>query len=87
MRSIVIAILLGSYVLSAPALSAPDVSLTLDDEQMQKAKGIYQTYCTFCHAEDRSGYRADNAPSLRSKSLLSTGYPGFIIPKLVMLLE
>lgn len=50
----------------------------LSDEDMQRAEAMYQTYCALCHGEDRSGYRADHAPSLRSKSLLSTGLPGFV---------
>lgn len=50
----------------------------LSDEEMQKADAIYQTYSSLCHGEDRQGYRADHASSLRSKSLLSTGLPDFI---------
>ncbi len=50
----------------------------LSDEDMQRAQGMYQTYCALCHGEDRTGYRADHAPSLRSKSLLSTGLPDFV---------
>lgn len=45
---------------------------------MQQAESMFQTYCSLCHGEDRTGYRADHAPSLRTKSLLGTGYPGFI---------
>jgi cytochrome c oxidase cbb3-type subunit 3 len=47
----------------------------LDDESMVKAAAIYEQYCALCHGEDRSGYSADHAPSLRSKSLLSTAFP------------
>ncbi len=50
----------------------------LSDEDMQRAEQMYQTYCSLCHAKDRSGYAADHAPSLRSKSLLSTGMPSFV---------
>lgn len=64
--------------LSMPAWAAPDWSLTLNEEQMQRAESMYQTYCSLCHGEDRTGYRADHAPSLRTKSLLGTGYPRFI---------
>ena len=39
---------------------------------------MYQTYCALCHGEDRNGYRADNAPSLRTRSLLSTAFPGIL---------
>lgn len=50
----------------------------LSDAEMQRADALYQTYCSLCHGEDRSGYRADHAPSLRSKSLISTGVPEFV---------
>ncbi len=42
---------------------------------MARAESLYQTYCSLCHGEDRNGYRNDNAPSLRSTSLLSTAFP------------
>lgn len=32
---------------------------------------LYARYCALCHAEDRAGYAADHAPSLRSPELLS----------------
>jgi cytochrome c oxidase cbb3-type subunit 3 len=63
---------------SLPALAAPDWSLTLTDEEMARAEENYQTYCALCHGEDRTGYRADHAPSLRTQSLLSTAYPRFL---------
>lgn len=44
----------------------------LDDLTRANMKGIYLKYCALCHGEDREGYAADNAPSLRSKSLLAT---------------
>ncbi|MCE7992329.1 MAG: c-type cytochrome [Roseivirga sp.] len=33
---------------------------------------LYTKYCALCHGDDRQGYAADNAPSLRSRSLLAT---------------
>lgn len=42
---------------------------------MAKADAMYQQYCSLCHGKDREGYRADNAPSLRSASMLKTAYP------------
>jgi cytochrome c oxidase cbb3-type subunit 3 len=76
MRSLVLFAAL--VVAAAGARAAPDWSLTLTDAQMAEAEGLYQTYCALCHGEDRTGYRADHAPSLRTQSLLSTGFPGFI---------
>ena len=70
--------LLSFGALSTSAWGAADWSLTLDEVQMQQAESMYQTYCSLCHGDDRSGYRADHAPSLRTSSLLSTGYPRFL---------
>ncbi|MFV1883785.1 MAG: c-type cytochrome [Balneola sp.] len=36
------------------------------------ASNIYTKYCSLCHGDNREGYAADNAPSLKSKSLLAT---------------
>jgi len=44
----------------------------LDSTAIVHAKELYTKYCTLCHGENREGYAADNAPSLRSKSLLAT---------------
>jgi len=66
------------YLFCLPSGLAADFSFTLTDQEMAQAEDLYQTYCALCHGEDRTGYRADHAPSLRSKTLLSTGYPRFI---------
>lgn len=50
----------------------------LDAAQMAEAETLYQQYCALCHGDDRAGYQADHAPSLKSRSLLSTGYPRFM---------
>lgn len=39
---------------------------------MERAEQNYQKYCTLCHGADREGNAADFAPSLKSKSLMST---------------
>lgn len=44
----------------------------LDSVASKNAANLYQKYCVLCHAENREGYAADNAPSLRSHSLLAT---------------
>lgn len=44
----------------------------LDEEAIANAQELYTKYCALCHGNDRQGYAADNAPSLRSKSLLAT---------------
>ena len=46
---------------------------TLDSTASKYAHEMYVTYCALCHGDNREGYAADNAPSLRSNSLLATG--------------
>jgi cytochrome c oxidase cbb3-type subunit 3 len=47
----------------------------LTPEQMQSSEANYQRYCSLCHGADRQGHVNDHAPSLRSRSLLETGFP------------
>lgn len=44
----------------------------LDSAAINHASMMYAKYCALCHGENREGYAADNAPSLRSKSLLAS---------------
>jgi cbb3-type cytochrome c oxidase subunit III len=44
----------------------------LDLAAQQNAEGLYLKYCALCHGENREGYAADFAPSLRSHSLMAT---------------
>ncbi|MBO6523756.1 MAG: c-type cytochrome [Balneolaceae bacterium] len=44
----------------------------LAPEARKHASTIYTKYCALCHGDNREGYAADNAPSLKSKSLLAT---------------
>ncbi|MFT4738946.1 MAG: mono/diheme cytochrome c family protein/rhodanese-related sulfurtransferase [Paraglaciecola sp.] len=44
----------------------------LDSVALDNAADMYQKYCALCHGENREGYAADFAPSLRSHSLLAT---------------
>lgn len=39
---------------------------------------IYAKYCALCHGDDRSGYAADEAPSLRSSELLGAASGGYL---------
>lgn len=43
----------------------------LDSVSVIYASGLYTKYCALCHGNDRQGYAADNAPSLKSKELLA----------------
>jgi len=38
------------------------------------AAANYQKYCSLCHGAERQGHVNDDAPSLRSKSLMSAGF-------------
>ena len=51
----------------------------LAPEESAAAAADYQKYCALCHGADRQGYVNDDAPSLRSESLLRTGFPEFIL--------
>ena len=44
----------------------------LDSLALAHSASLYTKYCALCHGDNREGYAADNAPSLRSKSLLGT---------------
>ena len=44
----------------------------LDSAAIEHAALLYTKYCALCHGANREGYAADNAPSLRSHSLLAT---------------
>lgn len=44
----------------------------LNPKALDHAANIYSKYCSLCHGDNREGYAADNAPSLRSKSLLGS---------------
>ena len=58
----------------AQALMAQQIQIggKLDSVATKNAATMYQKYCALCHGENREGYAADNAPSLRSNSLLAT---------------
>ncbi len=47
----------------------------LDAEEARQAAADYQRYCALCHGADREGHANDHAPSLRSKSLIESGFP------------
>lgn len=51
----------------------------LSAEESAAASKDYQTYCALCHGKDREGYANDGAPSLRSKSLMASGFPFHIL--------
>ncbi len=42
------------------------------DPLLTEGAAVYQRYCQLCHAKDATGYAADNAPSLVSKTYLES---------------
>ena len=64
----------GLGLLTAASLHAAD-PFVLSAGERAAAAADYQTYCALCHGADRQGYVNDNAPSLRSESLLRSGFP------------
>jgi len=47
----------------------------MNQEDSDAAAADYQKYCALCHGVNREGYVNDHAPSLRSESLIESGYP------------
>ena len=44
----------------------------MNSSAVEYASNLYSKYCALCHGKDRQGYAADNAPSLKSHSLMAT---------------
>ena len=51
----------------------------LSPEDSAAAAADYQQYCALCHGADRQGYVNDDAPSLRSESLIRSAYPTHLV--------
>lgn len=51
--------------------NAPRASATTDPSEAAGARS-YEHYCQLCHGKDATGYAADNAPSLVSKTFLES---------------
>lgn len=62
------------FATGAMAGSAP-----LSPEESAAAAADYQQYCALCHGADRQGYVNDDAPSLRSESLIRSAYPTHLV--------
>ena len=65
--------LLAAAWLPAARAQTPPPALTA--EESATAAGHYQRYCALCHGDDRQGHVNDHAPSLRSTSLIASGFP------------
>lgn len=72
-----LALVLVAGLVAAAALpvGADDDPFALSAEEAAAAEKDYQTHCALCHGKDREGYANDEAPSLRSESLMRSGIP------------
>jgi mono/diheme cytochrome c family protein/rhodanese-related sulfurtransferase len=64
-------------LLAIPALAGDPFAQSAEDAAAAAAD--YKQYCALCHGEDRQGYANDEAPSLRSESLMRSGYPTHLL--------
>jgi cytochrome c oxidase cbb3-type subunit III len=55
-----------------PTASVTSSALSAANLAALDGQALYGKYCAICHAKDGSGYMADNAPSLVTKSLLES---------------
>lgn len=68
----------GSLLLAAGAVHAFETP-PLTEAESAAAAVDYQKYCALCHGAEREGNANDNAPSLRSESLMRSGFPELIL--------
>lgn len=67
----------GSSSTPAPAAERALASAS-DNPRVVAGRALYERYCQLCHAPDGSGYAADNAPSLVSRTFLESASDAFI---------
>jgi cytochrome c oxidase cbb3-type subunit 3 len=65
----------GVLILGSPGDAAAYQLPEQTEEEAKAAAANYRKYCALCHGADRQGYVNDRAPSLRSRQLLSSGFP------------
>ncbi|GAB2492354.1 c-type cytochrome [Arenimonas alkanexedens] len=66
---------LALALLTPQPVAAQEGPPPLTPEESEAAAARYQQYCALCHGPDRAGHANDHAPSLRSASLLGSGFP------------
>jgi mono/diheme cytochrome c family protein/rhodanese-related sulfurtransferase len=75
----VIGLLIFSALLLLAGPAAADDPFALSAEDSAAASADYQKYCALCHGAERQGYANDDAPSLRSESLMRSGFPNHLL--------
>lgn len=68
----------GTQTLPSATPSSPATAQPPTDPLVAIGAQRYEHYCQLCHAKDGSGYAADNAPSLISKTFLESATDEFI---------
>lgn len=63
---------------ATPAVALAGAASALVAAPALDAASAYAKYCSLCHAKEREGYAADNAPSLKSFTFLQTASPQFL---------
>lgn len=63
---------------ATPSAVAPSTAPPANPELVAKGGALYNQYCALCHANDATGYAADNAPSLVSRTFLESASDTFI---------
>ena len=74
MRALIVTAAVYGLILGGMPAGVADEMPKLTEAQSARAAAQYQQYCALCHGENREGYANDDAPSLRSKSLLEAGF-------------
>ena len=62
----------------AIASGAPTIARAESEQKLTTGSELYARYCKLCHAADGTGYAADNAPSLVSRTFLASADDEFI---------
>jgi cytochrome c oxidase cbb3-type subunit 3 len=68
----------GLTIVALLAFASTTYSFDMTAEEMTEAANSYSKYCALCHGPEREGHANDHAPSLRSGSLMKTGFPNQI---------
>ena len=68
----------GLVIIAVLVVTGNAYSFELSDKDMAEAASTYSKYCALCHGPDREGHLNDHAPSLRSESLMKSGFPHHI---------
>lgn len=67
-------LLLAGIISVAPGQAIASKFPPLSEEETAGASANYQKYCALCHGADRQGHVNDHAPSLKSASLMESGF-------------